>query len=409
VRVLVVSQYFPPEPSRIGDFARGLAERGHQVTVLTGKPNYPGGAFYPGYGFLGQTHEDYGGVKVVRVPLVPRGSGSRVRMSLNYLSYALSASVLGPLLCREGYDLIFVCQLSPFTVAIPGLIFKALKRAPMMLWVQDLWPESLSESGAVRSKRVLGWVGALVSYTYRRCDAVLVQAEGMRPRVVARGADPAKILYFPNWAEALYEPLEVAEDAPERVEMPRGFRVVFAGNIGAAQGFDTILAAAERLKGHPEIRWVILGDGRMRPAAEARVRESGLSGSVVFLGSRPMESMPRYFALADALLVTLRRQEIFALTVPGKVQSYLACGRPVVASLDGEAARIVEEAGNGFAVPAEDPDALADAVLRLYETPPEERAEMGRRGRAYFEEHFERERLLDRLEGWMQELVREGA
>lgn len=408
MRVLVVSQYFPPEPSRIGDFASGLAERGHEVTVLTGKPNYPGGRLYPGYGFLGQTRERHGDVEVVRVPLVPRGSGSGLRMSLNYLSYALFASVLGPLLCRGRYDLVFVCQLSPFTVALPGLVFKYLKRAPMMLWVQDLWPESLEESGAVRSKRVLGWVGALVSYTYRRCEAVLIQAEGMRPRVVGRGANPAGVSYFPNWAEALYGPVELEEAASERREMPDGFRVVFAGNIGAAQSFGTILAAAEKLKDHPEIRWVVFGDGRMRSAAEERVRRSGLSGHVFFLGSRPVEKMPRYFTLADALLVTLGRRPIFALTMPVKLQSYLASGRPIIACADGETARAVEDSDAGLTAPAEDADALAAAVLKLYETPPEERAEMGRRGRAYFERHFEREMLLDRLEGWMRELTKGG-
>lgn len=405
MNVLVVSQYFPPEPSRVGDFARGLAERGHRVTVLTGKPNYPGGSLYPGYGFFGRAQEDYGEVRVVRVPLVPRGSGSALRMTLNYLSYALFASLLGPLLCRERYDLVFVCQLSPFTVNVPGLVFKNLRRAPMMFWVQDLWPESLYESGVVRSKRVLGWVGRMVHYTYRRCDAVLVQAEGFVPRVVARGADPERVLYFPNWAEALYKPVEVGEEAPERAEMPRGFRIVFAGNIGAAQSFDTILAAAEKLKGHSGIYWVILGDGRMRASMEDRARKLGLSGRIVFLGSRPVKTMPRYFALADALLVTLGRKPIFALTVPQKVQSYLACGRPVVAALDGEGAKVVKDAGAGLAVPAEDADALARAVLELYEMSPEERAGMGRRGRAYFEEHFEREKLFDRLEGWMSELV----
>ncbi len=406
MRVLVVSQYFPPEPSRIGDFASGLAERGHEVTVLTGKPNYPGGDFYPGYGFLGQTRERHGSVEVVRVPLVPRGNGSAVRMALNYLSYALTASVLGPLLCRGRFDLVFVCQLSPFTVALPGLVFRKLKHAPMMLWVQDLWPESLVESGAVHSERVLGWVGTMVSYTYRRCEAVLVQAEGMRPRVAKRGADPARVSYFPNWAETLYGPVEIEEDAPERREMPDGFRVVFAGNIGAAQSFGTILAAAEKLKDHAGIRWIVFGDGRMRPAAEERVRRSDLGGKVFFLGSRPVEKMPRYFALADALLVTLGRRPIFALTMPVKLQSYLASGRPIIAGADGETARAIEDSGAGLTAPAEDADALAGAVLKLYETPLEERAAMGRRGRAYFETHFEREMLLDRLEGWMHELTK---
>jgi colanic acid biosynthesis glycosyl transferase WcaI len=187
--------------------------------------------------------------------------------------------------------------------------------------------------------------------------------------------------------------------------MPQGFRTMFAGNIGVTQSFETILGAAERLKKRPEIHWVILGDGRCRGWVQARVRELGLENQVHLLGRRPVESMPRYFSLADALLVSLRRELLFSLTIPTKVQSYLASGRPVIAALDGEGARVIEESGGGLTVSAEDPDALAQAVLTLYKTPKEKLEEMGRRGRAYFEERFEREKLLDRLEGWMEELV----
>lgn len=405
MRILLVSQYFPPEPSRIGDLARGLAERGHEVTVLTGKPNYPGGSFYPGYGSFLPAREDYQGVRVIRAPLVPRGGGSGRRLALNYLSYAFFASLLGPLFCRGMFDLVFVCQLSPFTVGVPGMVFRALKQAPMMFWIQDLWPESLRASGVVSSPWIVRPIEGLVRFTYKRCDRILVVSEGFVPRIEARGAEVARVRYWPQWAEALYKPVEVEEGAPERSEMPDGYKVVFAGNIGAAQSFETIVAAAEKLRGYPGIQWVVLGDGRKRPWVEEQVRKLGLEDRVRLLGNRPMETMPRYFALADALLVTLKRDEIFSLTVPGKVQSYLACGRPVIAALDGEGARVIEESGAGLTAPAEDAAALAAAVLELYEMPPEERKALGRRGRIYFEEHFEREMLLDRLEGWMNELV----
>jgi glycosyltransferase involved in cell wall biosynthesis len=213
------------------------------------------------------------------------------------------------------------------------------------------------------------------------------------------------VVYFPNWAEALYEPVVVEDNTPERDELPSGFKVVYAGNIGAAQSFETVLAAAERLRDYPKINWVLLGDGRRRRLVEGRVRELGLEDRVHLLGRRPRESMPRYFSLADALLVSLLRGEIFSLTVPTKIQSYLASGRPVIASLDGEGARVVEEAGAGLTAPAEDLEALARAVLRMYETSAEEREEMGLRGKTYAEEHFEREGLLDRLEGLMHQLI----
>lgn len=405
MNVLVVSQYFWPEPVRVNDLAVGLVERGHRVTVLTGTPNYPGGSFYPGYGLLRPLYEDYRGMGVLRIPLVPRGTGRRHLMAINYLSFAVTASLLGPLLCRGRFDVILVYQPSPITVGIPAIVMKKIKGAPIMFWVQDLWPETLSATGAIRSKRILSLVARVVRYIYRRCDRILVQSKGFVPRVKALGARPASIIYFPNWADELYRPVELEDGAPEREEMPGGFRVVYAGNIGAAQGFDTVLAAAEKLKDHSQIQWMILGDGSMRSWVEERIKELRIENSVHLLGRRPVESMPRYLSLADALLITLRPDLLFSLTIPSKLQSYLACGRPLVAAIDGEVARVVEEAGAGAAVPAGDAEALAAAVLDLARFSPEERVEMGRRGRAYFEEHFEREKLLDRLEGWMDELV----
>lgn len=410
VKVLIVTQYYWPESFIINDLAVELGKRGHAVTVLTGIPNYPGGKFFKGYSLLGPFREARGGVRIMRVPLLPRGEGGGLRLGLNYVSFAALASVIGPVLCRGRYDLMLVYEPSPVTVGIPAVVLKAVKRLPLMFWVQDLWPETLVATGAVRSRRALGWVSRMVRYIYRRCDLVLMQSRGFEPQVETLGADPKGVRYLPNWAAPFYRPLTLEEDAPERTELPPGFRVVFGGNIGAAQSFETILAAAEKLRDHPDIHWVIIGEGRRRESVRQHVERSGLKDTVHLIGPRPAERMPRYFALADALLVTLRKEGIFSLTVPGKLQSYLACGRPVVAALDGEGARIVREAGAGVVASAEDADALAERVLDLYRMSPEERERMGERGRAYFEANFEREKLLDRLEGWMSELVgKEGA
>ena len=216
--------------------------------------------------------------------------------------------------------------------------------------------------------------------------------------------EPRRILYFPNCAEEFYRPVEVEPDAAERKELPEGFRILFAGNIGAAQDFGTILAAAERLKGYPDIHWVIMGDGRMRSWVEEEIRKRELGRTVHLLGRRPAEAMPRYFSLVDVLLVTLRKEPIFTLTIPTKVQAYLACARPILSTLEGEGARIIEEAEAGISVAPEDPGALAEAALALYRTPETGRDAMGLRGRKYSESHFERRMLLDHLEGWMNEL-----
>lgn len=409
MRVLIVSQYFWPETFRINDVALGLRERGHEVTVLTGMPNYPQGRFYKGYGPLRRYQKSYRGVQVRRVPMFARRAGGRVRLSLNYLSFAVSASLLGPLWCREKYDLILVYEPSPVTVGLPAIVLKRLKGLPIMFWVQDLWPESLSAAEAINSERILNLVARVVRFIYKRCDRVLVQSRAFTSRVAALGARREDIRYFPNWAEDLYKPLELEGDAPERAEMPQGFRIVYAGNVGAAQSFETILSAAEKLKDHADIRWIIFGEGRMQGWVRGQIKNMGLENTVYLLGSRPMERMPGYLSLADALLVSLRKAPIFSLTIPSKIQSYLASGKPILASLDGEGARIVREAGAGTVAPAQDADALAEAALELYRSSSEERDQMGLQGRSYFEEHFEREKLLDRLEDWMRELTAEGA
>ncbi len=405
VKVLIISQYFWPESFRINDIALGLKERGHDVTVLTGKPNYPGGDFFSGYGYFKRAREDYHGISVRRVPLCPRGRGGSLRLALNYLSFALLASVLGPWRCREGYDAILVYEPSPITVGLPAVVMKWLKGAPVLFWVQDLWPESISATGAVRSPLALGLVERLVCWIYRGCDRILVQSEAFVEPIERLGVERERIHYFPNSAEGIYQPLRLEESAPERARIPAGFRVVFAGNIGKAQDFETILGAVERLKTYQDIQWVILGDGRMLSWVAEQVGRRNLADTVHLLGRHPVESMPRYFALADVMLVTLRDEPIFALTIPAKVQSYLACARPVIAALRGEGARVIREAGAGLTPPPEDPDALAEAVLAMYSMPVAERRAMGARGREYFEAHFERNVLLQRLDDWMKELA----
>ena len=405
MKILVVTQYFWPENFRINDLVTGLKERGYDITVLTGKPNYPTGIFFPGYGFFSRSKEVFQDVPVYRVPLIPRGKGQRWRLALNYFSFVFFASVFGPFQFRGRFDLIFVYEPSPITVCLPAIVLKWLKRAPLILWVGDPWPESLSATGAVQSPLILNWVTKLVRFIYRQCDLILVQSEAFIASVIARGAEPLQVGYYPNWAESLYQVVTLSVDAPERKQLPDGFRVMFAGNIGAAQSFDTILAAADKLKHHQDIHWIILGDGHRKDWVLQQVRMLGLQRNVHLLGQRPMETMPYYFALADAMLVTLRRDPIFALTVPSKVQSYLACAKPVVAATDGETSRLLLASGAGVSCAAEDASALAEAVIKLYRMSPLERQEMGEKGRAYYETHFQRERLLDRLEDWMQEIA----
>jgi glycosyltransferase involved in cell wall biosynthesis len=400
MKILIVTQYFWPESFRITDLAAGLLQRGHQVEVLTGMPNYPSGRLFPGYRVFAPASEQHQGIPIRRVPILPRGSRRNWQLAMNYASFLITASVLGPLRCRGNYDVVFVYEPSPITVALPGLVIKAFKRAPMLLWVQDLWPESLSATGAVRSPWLLRQVRKLVDFIYRRCDRVLVSSKGFTVHVAASGMDEQRIAYIPNWAESLYRPLDIAP-ASVQAELPPGFRIMFAGNIGSAQSFETIVAAADKLRAWTEIQWVVLGDGHLKTWVEDQVRLLGLENQFHLLGHHATESMPGYFSAADALLLTLSADPVFALTVPSKVQSYLACGRPIIAAINGEAAEVVIAAGAGLACPAEDAELLAETVMSLYKTSKEERQAMGCNGRAYYEANFERDLVIGRVEQLM--------
>ena len=400
MRVLIVTQYFWPENFRINDLVAALKGRGHEVVVLTGKPNYPAGRFFPGYGLIGHGADDFGGIPVIRVPLVPRGSGSGFRLGINYLSFALFASLIAPFRCRGNFDLIFVYGVSPITVALPALVLKLLRGSPVMLWVLDLWPESLSAAGAVKSPLVIRAVSWLVKLIYRFSNRILVQSRAFEPSVERMGVATRKIVYFPNWAEPMFDGVQDAEPSLP-VPLPEGFRVMYAGNVGAAQDFPNILAAAEHLRSYSDIQWIILGDGRLRDWVGQEVEKRGLGRTVHLLGNHPLAAMPACFMQADVMLVCLKRDPIFALTIPGKLQSYLACGRPVVGMLDGEGARIIRESGAGLVCDAEEPAALAERVLELYAMPKVGREQMGMRGRLYYEAHFARDQLLDRLEQLM--------
>jgi len=251
----------------------------------------------------------------------------------------------------------------------------------------------------------LSAVGHLVRWIYRGCARVLIQSEAFAGPVKDMGVPESRILYLPNSAEDIYRPL--TPSVWTGPVLASGFRVMFAGNIGAAQSFETILDAAELLREAQNIHWIIVGDGRAMPMVKSEVARRSLK-NVHLMGRFPVEQMPAWFVEADVMLATLRRAPIFALTIPSKVQSYMACGRSIIAALDGEGARIVELARAGIGVPAEDPQALADAVEQMSRLSVSEREAMGQRARAYFEEHFSRERLLDRLEGWITDVSREG-
>jgi glycosyltransferase involved in cell wall biosynthesis len=409
MNILIATQYFWPESFRVNDLAQGLKERGHEVEVLAGMPNYPAGSLYPGYGWFRPGRERYGDIGIVRAPLVTRGTSRNWRLALNYLSFATSASIVGPLRCRSNVDAVLAYEPSPVTVGLPALVMGRLRRAPVLLWIQDLWPDTLEAVG-VRPDTFAARAAARVSdFIHRRCDLLLAQSRVYAPRLAARGIDPRRIEYLPNWAEGDFRPSDASARPPDPMAGVDGFRIVFAGNMGSAQAFETTLEAATRLRELKAIKWVLIGEGNMREWVEAEVARRGLSDTVLLLGWKAPESMPAYFAHADALLVTLRADPIFSLTVPSKVQTYLACGKPILAALNGEGAAILEHSGAALVTSAGDGAALAENALRLASMACEERSRMGRAGRAHYEGNFERAGLLTRLESYLERAKAEHA
>lgn len=398
MRILIVSQYFWPESFRINALVKSLVEKGCEVDVLTGQPNYPEGRIFAGYKAWGCQREPWSGATVYRVPLVPRGEKGAVGLILNYLSFVITGSVLGPWMLRgKQYDVILGYGLSPIFQVVPALFLGWLKKRKVIVWIQDLWPESLEATGYVRNPRALALVGVIVKGIYRHSDLLLVQSRAFEPKVRELAGD-TPIAFYPNSVDPFFAAPGEAAAPPIQVLDSGQFCVVFAGNIGAGQAVETIVEAATLLRDHSEIQFVVVGQGSRQPWMAAEAVARGLT-NLHLPGRFPVELMPGLMKKASALLVTLNDQPIFAATIPNKIQAYMSAGRPIIACLNGEGARVVEEAGAGIPVPAEDAYALAAAVMRLSEMSPDQRDALGANGQRYFGKHFDHDMLTHQLMG----------
>ncbi|MDC6166164.1 glycosyltransferase family 4 protein [Paucibacter sp. XJ19-41] len=402
MKVLVVSQYFWPETFRVNDIVSELTARGHEVSVLTGRPNYPEGAVQPDFLAHPEHYGSYAGAEVLRLPLRPRGKGS-LQLLLNYWSFVFWGCLLGPWKLRgRHFDAIFVFETSPITSALPAILLKWIKRAPLSMWVLDLWPDTLKAVGMVKSERALRLVGALCTFIYRQCDLILGQSQAFVEPIRRWAGSTDKFRYFPAWSEEVFDNASAHVDiAPELLDHQGKFNILFAGNIGDAQDFPSILRAADLTRDHTDIHWLIVGDGRAAAQVREEIQRLGLSSTVFMLGRHPVERMPSFFAGASALLVSLKSDPIFSMTIPGKVQSYLAAGKPLLAMLDGEGARVIEASGAGHVASAGDARALANQALALANLPLERQLAMGQSGRSYCEAQFNRASLMTQLERWL--------
>lgn len=405
MKIALVTQYFWPESFTINEIVQVLVEQGHTVEVFTAKPNYPDGDIFPGYSAKGVTQENYiGGVQVNRVPLSPRGQGGAKNLIKNYLSFVINGVRYFPKMTKDKeFDVIFVFTLSPITSVLPAIWLKWKMRKHLAIWVLDLWPESLSATGYVKNKFALKIVEQLVKFIYACSDTILVQSHAFID-AVGKYADKKKIIYYPN---SYLEP-EVCVDNDVSQELlttlENNFCVVFAGNLGKAQSLPTLVDAAEKLRDLSNFKLILLGSGSMSSWLEEQITQRNLS-NLVLPGRFPAEQMPAYFNKARCLLVSLGKDDILAKTVPAKIQSYLAAGRPILASIDGEAAKVVDASGAGYSSAAEDVDGLVQNILKMYHLSDSERAEMGKRGREYFLENFEMHKQVTNLINILQERI----
>ena len=391
MKILVVCQHYWPEPYPLSDTCEEFARRGHEVHVVTGVPNYPMGYIYDDYKDGKNRRQEHNGVRITRTFTIGRRHNTIFRL-LNYFSYAISSSVyvLG---LKEEYDVVYTNQTSPVMMISAAIAYAKKHKKKTVMYCMDLWPASLAAGGIKENSpiyKVFGWIS---KYLYRKMDRILITSQMFRDYFVSQfDIDNEKIGYHPQYADSRFNQL------PEKARS-ESVNLVFAGNIGAAQSIPTILRAAKELADRTELVWHIVGDGSELENSKRLVTELGIE-NVVFHGRKPLEDMPFYYAMADAMLVTLTSDPFISLTLPGKVQTYMAAGKPILAAADGEIPNVLREAQCGFCAPAEDAEGLANAVREFLAY--ENRDALGMNAKDYYSKHFTREKFMDNLE---QELI----
>jgi len=386
MRILIVSQHFWPENFRINSIAFSLCNLGHKVDVLTGKPNYPKGEYYEGYSLFSKSYEIKKNIQIFRVPLIKRSSGNRFFLIVNYLSFIIFGFFMGPwLLRRKKYDLVFVYATSPILQALVAIFIAKLKGIPSILWVQDLWPESLIATEYIKNVFIIWLVRQAVRYIYQHSDLILISSKSFEGSI-KKYCKNKRIIYYPNSIDIF--PTRKSKDVNIFFKnLNDKFIILFTGNIGKAQSINYVVDTAKILKKYQKIHFLIIGDGSARQDVIMKAKYLGLD-NISFPGQLAPELIPALMDRASALLITLNDHKIFSLTVPSKLQAYLSAGKPILGSVNGEAAKIIIESKSGFAAPANSSPKLAEIILDMYHLSDEKRKKMGMSGKKYFNENF---------------------
>lgn len=385
-RVLLLTQWFDPEPTFKGlVFARELVRQGFDVEVLTGFPNYPGGRVYPGYHIKWLQREVIDGVHITRVPLYPNHDQSAIKRVLNYASFAAAATIYGVFMAKRAN--VMYAYHPPLTVGMAAALIKLFRRVPVVYDIQDMWPDTLRATGMLNNPKALGVVATVCRWVYRRMNHIVVLSPGFKRLLLERGVPDDKLSVIYNWADEASLAAPVGQ-VPAAFPSAKQFRVVFAGNMGKAQALDTVLNAAALLQQRgSRVCWVMLGGGvevaRLKAEAEARQLNN-----MVFLPPVPMTEVGTYLQAADALLVHLRKDPLFEITIPSKTQAYMAVGKPLLMAVDGDAANLVRQSGGGVVAESENAAALAQAVEQLANTDSEALMAMGQSAQNFYREHL---------------------
>jgi colanic acid biosynthesis glycosyl transferase WcaI len=396
MKILIISQYFWPEEFRINDLSVELVNLGHDVTVLTGVPNYPSGKMLYDFGKNPAKYSNYNGVNIVRVPIITRGSSS-IRLALNYISYVVSASLIAPFkFYKKDFDVILVCQLSPVTVALPAILIKKIKCIPLAMWSLDLWPDSVRAVGKGGPDFIYKSLEKLVSFIYKHCDLILGQSKEYLNCISELDKGNSKKVVFPNWAEDVFHSNE--SRALSEFRLKDKFVVIFAGNVGEAQDFESVVEAAVLLKEkNQRIVFSIVGDGSKYTWLKEKIERLGLGEYFELHGRHPVSDMPNYYRKADAALLSLKTDKIFKVTVPGKLQSYMMCKLPVLGMIDGAGASLINNAACGISCNASDYVELSNNIIKMMSMKQNDLKALGLNGYSYALENFSRSLLVNNL------------
>ncbi len=397
-KILFFSQYFWPEDFRVNDLAIEMSKAGYEVEVITAIPNYPKGKYFIDYGVFRPFTEIHESVKIYRLPVVARGTG-KITLILNYLSFLFVSVLAVPFFWRKNYSAVFSFGISPGFSITGGVFLAKLKGIPAMTWTMDLWPETLQSVGLIKNSKVIEYLRPLFLWLYNLHTLVLTHSSSNLRHLEKYGIAKEKLVLFSNWAEDTYGVLP-AKDTQSPLT------ILYAGNIGEAQDLPTLLNAVEILRGEKNIKWIILGDGRMKGWLESEVQRRGLSNSIQIVGRRPQDEMPLWFSKADLLYVSLKDDTLMSMTLPGRVQSYMASGKAILAVANGETADVVRASQGGFVVPAGDAKALAERVRTL--TSPESREgllQLGKNSRKYYEKNFARQPRIEQFKQLLDHLI----